>query len=65
MKAPPAVLLYGAKQTGKSMLVHAVAHETCALLLDLSPRVTDGKYMGDGAALMVHMVRNPNAHAFP
>ena len=54
---PPAVLLYGAAGTGKTLLVRAVAAEAGAVLLDLGPRATDGKYMGEGAALMVHMVR--------
>ena len=52
------VLLYGARGTGKTMLVHAVAHESGACFFNLSPRHTDGKYQGKAAcALMVHMVR--------
>lgn len=51
------LLLYGAKGTGKTMLVHAVAHESGACFFNLSPRHTNGKYQGKAAcALMVHMV---------
>ena len=38
-----AVLLYGAPGTGKSLLARGVAGSAGALLLDLSPRATDGK----------------------
>jgi SpoVK/Ycf46/Vps4 family AAA+-type ATPase len=37
------VLLYGAPGTGKSLLAHGIAGSAGALLLDLSPRATDGK----------------------
>ena len=37
--------------------MRAVAAEAGAVLLDLGPRATDGKYAGADAALMVHMVR--------
>ena len=57
-----AVLLYGAPQTGKTALVHAVAAQAGAALFDLSPRATDGKYPGK-AALMVHMARDPCSSA--
>ncbi|CAL8467595.1 g7133 [Coccomyxa elongata] len=51
------LLLYGAKGTGKTMLVHAIAHESGACFFNLSPRHTDGKYQGKAAcSLMVHMV---------
>lgn len=54
-----AALLFGAPQTGKTALVHAVAAQAGAALFDLSPRATDGKYPGKAAALMVHMARAP------
>lgn len=44
-----AVLVAGAEGTGKTVLVHAVAHAAGATLLDLSPRTTDGKYSGCAA----------------
>ena len=54
-----AALLFGAPQTGKTALVHAIAAHAGAALFDLSPRATDGKYPGKAAALMVHMARAP------
>ena len=38
-----AVLLYGAPGTGKTLLARGMAGSAGALLLDLSPRATDGK----------------------
>jgi ATP-dependent 26S proteasome regulatory subunit len=57
VRPPRSVLLYGVAGTGKSALAHAVAHEAGAGVFNLSPRATDGKYMGADTALMVHMVR--------
>lgn len=41
-----AALIAGPSGTGKSKLVHAVANEAGAVFLDLSPRLTDGKFLG-------------------
>ena len=50
------VLLYGCEGTGKTMLVHGIARDTGSVLIDLSPRTTDGKYSGSSQCkLMVHM----------
>ena len=57
VKAPQTVLLYGPPGSGKSLLSNAIAHQAGATVFDLSPAVTDGKYPGKQAALMVHMVR--------
>lgn len=58
-KAPliKAILLAGPAGVGKKMLVHAVCQETGAILFDLSPLNTAGKYPGkSGLAMMLHMV---------
>lgn len=49
-------LLYGVPETGKTLLAHALAHETGSIFLNLSPRRTDGLYSGKQVALLVHMV---------
>ncbi|XRA98823.1 dynein regulatory complex subunit 11 [Pycnococcus provasolii] len=49
-------LLYGLPQTGKTTLAHAIANETGAVFLNLSPRKTDGLYGGKGGALLIHMI---------
>lgn len=54
---PKAFLLFGASGSGKSMLAHAIAHEAGALFFDISPRLTDGKYIGKAVSMMLHMVR--------
>ncbi len=54
---PKAILLFGASGSGKSMLAHAVAHEAGAHFFDISPRLTDGKYIGKAVSMMLHMVR--------
>ena len=55
-KAIKSVLLYGCEGTGKTMLVHGIARDTGSVLIDLSPRVTDGKYSGSAQCkLMVHI----------
>lgn len=52
-----AVLLYGPRRCGKTMLARAVAGAAGAMLLDLSPTTTNGRYRGKGeTAKMVHMV---------
>ena len=43
MPSARAVLLYGAAGTGKTLLARGVAGSAGALLLDLSPRATDGE----------------------
>lgn len=53
---PKALLLYGAHGSGKTMLAHAIAHESGACLFDISPCVTDGKYAGKAVTMMMHMV---------
>uniref|UniRef100_A0A3Q2P1Z8 IQ and AAA domain-containing protein 1 n=1 Tax=Fundulus heteroclitus TaxID=8078 RepID=A0A3Q2P1Z8_FUNHE len=58
-KAPliKSILLVGPAGVGKSMLVHAVCHETGATLFDLSPCNLAGKYPGkNGLTMMLHMV---------
>ena len=60
---PKAVLLYGASGSGKTMLAHAVAHESGAHLFNISPRLTDGKYPGKDVTTMVHMVSIFAVHA--
>ena len=50
------VLLFGAKGTGKSMLVKAIASEIGAQIFNLSPRNTAGQYVGKAnVTKMVHM----------
>ena len=54
--APKAVLLYGAPGSGKTMLAHAIAHESGGRLFNISPRLTDGKYPGKAATMLMHIV---------
>ena len=57
VKLPRSILLYGARGTGKSMLVEAVAQATGALLFNLSPRNLEGKFTEKGGATkLLHMV---------
>ncbi|CAM9258073.1 unnamed protein product, partial [Phaeothamnion confervicola] len=50
------VLLYGPSGSGKTSMVEAVAHETGALLLNLSPSRVRGLFPGKGGATkLVHM----------
>jgi ATP-dependent 26S proteasome regulatory subunit len=51
------VLLYGPAGSGKTLAATAVAHQSGAMLFDLSPAATAGKFPGQEAALMVHKVR--------
>lgn len=55
------LLLYGAEQTGKTLLTQAVANLSGANLFDISPRNTDDgvtpvKYPGKNVSMMIHMV---------
>jgi hypothetical protein len=43
---PVTALIYGPPGSGKTMLVHAIAHESKAALFDLSPKILAGKYPG-------------------
>jgi hypothetical protein len=43
---PVTALIYGPQGSGKTMLVHAIAHESKASLFDLSPKILAGKYPG-------------------
>lgn len=55
-KCIKSVLLYGCSGTGKTMLAHGIARDTGSVLIDLSPRQTDGKYSGSNQCkLMVHI----------
>jgi SpoVK/Ycf46/Vps4 family AAA+-type ATPase len=50
------VMLYGPKGSGKTMLVSAIAKETGALLLNLSPSNLVGKFSGkNGPTKLIHM----------
>ncbi|KAI9193720.1 uncharacterized protein BJ171DRAFT_447074 [Polychytrium aggregatum] len=50
------MLLFGPRGTGKTMLVNAVANELGAYILNLTPRVTAGQYVGKpNVTKMVHM----------
>ena len=53
------MLLFGSQGSGKSMLSHAIAHHAGAMWLDISPRNTDGKFMGKAVATMMHNVSRP------
>lgn len=46
MNCPVTALIYGPRGSGKTMLVHAIAHESRASLFDLSPQKLAGKYAG-------------------
>jgi len=52
------ILLYGPKGAGKTMLAQAVANETGALFLNISPRNIDGKFPDkkNGHTKLIHMV---------
>ncbi|KAL4857543.1 DNA mismatch repair protein 6 [Chlorella vulgaris] len=50
------VLLYGPAGSGKTLAATAVAHQAGAMLFDLSPAATAGKFPGQEAASMVHKV---------
>ncbi len=57
VKLPRSILLYGARGTGKSMLVEAVEQATGALFFNLSPRNLEGKFTEKGGATkLLHMV---------
>ena len=43
----------GAAGTGKSLAAHAMAHAAGVAFFDLSPRNTDGKYLGRAATTLV------------
>ncbi|GAB9473630.1 Dynein regulatory complex protein 11 [Globisporangium polare] len=50
------IMLYGPKGSGKTMLVSAIANETGALVLNLSPANLVGKFTGKtGPTKLVHM----------
>jgi hypothetical protein len=50
------MLLYGPKGAGKTAMVEAIANETGALLLNLSPKNLAGKFLGKtGPTELVHM----------
>lgn len=49
MNCPITALIYGPRGSGKTMLVHAIAHESKASLFDLSPKNSAGKYPGQQA----------------
>ena len=51
-----AILLYGARRTGKTMLAQTVANAAGANFFNLSPRNTDGKYPGSQVKMLIHMV---------
>jgi len=55
------ILLYGPKNSGKTMLVQAICNHTGALLCNLSPSNIEGKFVKGGslkneAAKLIHMV---------
>lgn len=50
------LLLYGPKGAGKTAMVEAIANETGALLLNLSPKNLAGKFLGKtGPTELIHM----------
>ena len=54
---PKSILLYGPEGSGKTMLAQAVATQTHALFLDLSPRNLQGKFESSkGPTALMHMV---------
>lgn len=63
--APRAVLLVGMPGSGKTLVAQAIAHSTGAAFFDLSPRTTDGKWLGKAAATMVRVVSWPAVSYIP